>query len=76
LYEIISIQSPYHEKYGLGYNQTEKGSSSKTTKQRSYAETVRGYPKKEERKRNIQEEDYMDTTPPLRFKLKIKNIQQ
>jgi hypothetical protein len=29
--EIISSQRPYHEKYGLGYSQTEKGSSSKET---------------------------------------------
>jgi hypothetical protein len=58
--EIISSQRPYHEKYRLGYNQTEKGSSSKTTEQRSYVEIVRGSSKKEERKRN-QEEDYKDT---------------
>jgi hypothetical protein len=64
--EIISSQRPYHEKYGLGYNQTEKGSSSKTTKQRSYAEIVRGSSKKEEGKRN-QEEDYRYTAPPRRF---------
>jgi hypothetical protein len=66
--EIISSQRPYHDKYGLGYNQTEKGSSSKTTEQRSYAEIVRGSPKKEEGKRN-QEEDYRDTAPPRRFRI-------
>ena len=31
--DIISSQNPHHDKSGLGYNQTEKGSSSKTTKQ-------------------------------------------
>jgi hypothetical protein len=56
---------------------TEKGSSSKTTEQeeeqRSYAEIVRGSPKKEEGKK-IQEEDYRDTAPPRRFR--IQNQQQ
>jgi hypothetical protein len=71
--EIISSQRPYYDKSGLGYNQIEKGSSSKTTEQRSYAETVRGSPKKEEGKRN-QEEYYRDTAPPRRFR--IQNQQQ
>jgi hypothetical protein len=30
---IISSQKPHHDKSGLGYNQTEKGSSSKTIEQ-------------------------------------------
>jgi hypothetical protein len=29
--DIINSQKPHHDKFGLGYNQTEKGSSSKTT---------------------------------------------
>jgi hypothetical protein len=66
--DIISSQRPYHEKSKLGYNQTKKGSSSKKIKQRSYAETIRGSPKKEEGKRN-QEEDYRDTAPPRRFRM-------
>jgi hypothetical protein len=70
---IISIQRPYHDKFRLGYNQTKKGSSSKATKQRSYAKTLRGYLKKEEGKRN-QEEYYRDTTPPKIFK--TQNQQQ
>jgi hypothetical protein len=49
---------------GLGYNQTEKGSSSKTTKQETnpkiYAETIKGDKK-------IYKEDYRDTPPPRRF---------
>jgi hypothetical protein len=75
--EIISSQRPYYDKSGLGYNQTEKGLSSKTTEQeaeqRSYAEIVRGSPKREEGKK-IQEEDYRDTAPPRRFR--IQNQQQ
>jgi hypothetical protein len=43
--DIISSQRPHHDKFGIGYNQTEKGSRSKTTdqetKQRSYVEMVR-----------------------------------
>jgi hypothetical protein len=29
LNDIINNQTPHHDKFGLGYNQTEKGSSSK-----------------------------------------------
>jgi predicted RNase H-like nuclease (RuvC/YqgF family) len=29
--DIINIQKSHHDKFGLGYNQTKKGSSSKTT---------------------------------------------
>jgi hypothetical protein len=63
--EIISSQRKNHDKFGLGYNQTEKGSSSKTTDQetqpRSYAETVRGDKK-------FYKEDHRDTPPPRRFR--------
>jgi hypothetical protein len=31
LNDIINSQKPHHDKSGLGYNQTEKGSRSKTT---------------------------------------------
>jgi hypothetical protein len=56
--DIISSQKSYLDKSGLGYNQTKKGSSSKTTEQetnpKSYAETIKGYKK-------IYKEDYRDT---------------
>ena len=64
LNDIISSQKYYLDKSGLGYNQTEKGSRFKTTKQetnpKSYAETI-----KEDKK--IYKEDYRDTPPPRRF---------
>jgi hypothetical protein len=69
--DIISSQKSHLDKSGLGYNQTEKGSSSKTTEQetnpKSYAETI-----KEDRK--IYKEDYRDTPPPRRFR--FQNQQQ
>jgi hypothetical protein len=34
--DIISSQKSHFDKFGLGYNQTEKGSSSKTTKKETY----------------------------------------
>ena len=44
--DIIISQKSYLNKSELGYNQTEKGSSSKTTEQetnpKSYAETIKG----------------------------------
>jgi hypothetical protein len=62
--DIISSQKSHVDKFGLGYNQIERGSSSKTTKQetnpKSYAETI-----KEDRK--MYKEDYRDTPPPRRF---------
>jgi hypothetical protein len=68
--EIISSQRPNHDKSRLGYNQTEKGSSSKTTDQetkpRSYIEIVRGSPEKKEDKK-FHKEDHRDTPPPRRF---------
>jgi hypothetical protein len=69
--DIISSQKSYLDKSGLGYNQTEKGSSSKTTEQetnpKSYAETIKGDKK-------IYKEDYRDTPPPRRFR--FQNQQQ
>jgi hypothetical protein len=62
--DIISSQKSHLDKFGLGYNQTEKGSRSKTTEQetypKSYAETIK-------RDRKIYKEDYRDTPPPRRF---------
>jgi hypothetical protein len=62
----IIISQKYHlDNSGLGYNQTEKGSSSKITKQETYpkiyAETIKG-------DKNIYKEDYMDTPPMRRFR--------
>jgi hypothetical protein len=69
--DIISSQKSYLDKSGLGYNQTEKGSSSKTIEQetnpKSYAETIKGDKK-------IYKEDYKDTSPPRRFR--FQNQQQ
>jgi hypothetical protein len=63
--DIISIQKSYLDKSGLGYNQTEKGSSSKTTEQETYpkiyAKTIKG-------DRKIYKEEYRDTPPPRRFR--------
>jgi hypothetical protein len=46
LNDIFNSQKPHHDKFGLGYNQIEKGSSSKTTEQETYpkiyAETIKG----------------------------------
>jgi hypothetical protein len=65
LNEIISSQKYHLDKSGLGYNQTKKGSRSKTTKKETntkrYAETI-----KEDRK--IYKEDYTSTLPPRRFR--------
>jgi hypothetical protein len=62
--DIISSQKTHYDKSGLGYNQTEKGSSSKTIEQETYpkryAETIKG-------DRKIYKEDYRDTPPPRRF---------
>jgi hypothetical protein len=61
--DIINSQKSYLDKSGLGYNQTEKGSSSKTTEQetKSYAEKIKGDKK-------IYKEDYRDTPPTRRFR--------
>jgi hypothetical protein len=44
--DIIISQKPHHDKSRLGYNQIEKGSRSKTTKQEKYpkiyAKTIKG----------------------------------
>ena len=63
--DIINSQRPNHDKSELGYNQTEKGSSSKAkeqeTYQKIYAETIKG-------DRKTYKEDYKDTPPPRRFR--------
>ena len=63
--DIISSQKSYFDKSGLGYNQMEKGSRSKTTEQetnlKSYAETIK-WDKK------IYREDYRKTSAPRRFR--------
>jgi hypothetical protein len=62
---IINNQKPHHDKSGLAYNQTQKGSSSKTTKQETYpkiyAETIKGDMK-------IYKEDYRDTPTSRKFR--------
>jgi hypothetical protein len=69
--DIINSQKSHFDKIGLGYNQTEKGSSSKTREQETYpkiyAETIKGDKK-------IYKEDYRDTPPPRR--LRFQNQQQ
>jgi hypothetical protein len=64
--DIKSSQKSHLDKSGLGYNQTEKGSSSKTTEQEAnpkiYTETIKG-------DRKIYKEDYRDTPPPIRFRV-------
>jgi hypothetical protein len=63
--DIINSQKSHLDKSGLGYNETEKRSSSKTTGQetnpKSYAKTI-----KEDRK--IYKEDCRDTPLPRRFR--------
>jgi hypothetical protein len=65
LNDIISSQMPNHDKSRIRYNQIEKGSSSKTTKQetypKSYAETIKG-------DRKVYRENYRDTSSPRRFR--------
>jgi hypothetical protein len=62
---IINSQNLHHDKSGLGYNQTEKGSSSKTTKQETY---IKRYTKTIKGDMRTYKEDYRDTPPPRRFK--------
>jgi hypothetical protein len=63
--DIISSQKSHFDNTGLGYNQTKKGSSSKTTEQETYpkiyAKTIKGDMK-------IYKEDYRDTPPPRRLR--------
>jgi hypothetical protein len=65
--DIICSKKYHLGKSRLGYNQTEKGSRSKTTKQetnpKSYAETIKV-------DRKMYKEDYRDTPPPRRFRFR------
>ena len=69
--DIISSQKSHLDKTGLGYNQTEKGSISKTTEQETYpkryVETIKG-------DRKVYKENYKDTPPLRRFR--FQNQQQ
>jgi hypothetical protein len=69
--DIISSQKPHHDRSELGHNQTENGSSSKTTEQETYpkiyAETIK-------RDRKIYKEYYRDTPPPRRFKFQNQQL--
>jgi hypothetical protein len=69
--DIISSQKYHHDKFELGYNQTEKGSISKTTEQETYpkiyAEIIKG-------DRKIYKEDYRDTPPPRKFKFQNQQL--
>jgi hypothetical protein len=62
--DIISSKKSHLDKSRLGYNQTKKGSSSKTIEQetykKGYVETIKG-------DRKIYKEYYRDTPPPRRF---------
>jgi predicted RNase H-like nuclease (RuvC/YqgF family) len=68
--DIISTQRPNHDKFRLGYNWTENGSSSKETEQETcqkrYAETIKG-------DRKTYKGDYKDTPPLRRFRFKIND---
>jgi hypothetical protein len=63
--DIINSQKPHHDKSRIGYNQTGKGSSSKTTEKetypKNYAKTIKGDMK-------IYKEDYRDSPPLRRFR--------
>jgi hypothetical protein len=62
--DIISSQNPHHDKFGLGYNQTKKGSISKEKKQETYPKS---YAKTIKENRNTYKEDYKDTPPSRRL---------
>ena len=63
--DINNSQRPNHDKYRLGYNQTEKRSISKMKNQETYpnnyAEIIKGH-------RKVYRENYKDTPPPRRFR--------
>ena len=69
--DIINSKKSHHDKSKLGYNQIEKGSSSKIiekeTNPKSYAETIKV-------DKTICKEDYRDTPPLRRFR--FQNQQQ
>jgi hypothetical protein len=61
---IINSKNRHHDKSRIGYNQKEKGSSSKTTKQETYPKI---YVEKIKGDRKTYKEYYRDTPPPRRF---------
>jgi hypothetical protein len=63
--DIINCQKYHLDKSILGYNQTENGSSSKTTEQET---NPKNYAKKIKEDKNIYKEDYRNTPPPRRFR--------
>jgi hypothetical protein len=63
--DIMSNQKSHFDKTGLGYNQTENGSSSKKTEQETYPKR---YAEKIKGDRKIYKEYYRDTPPPRRFR--------
>jgi hypothetical protein len=69
--DIINSKKSHLDKSRLGYNQTKKGSISKTTEQetypKSYVKTIKG-------DRKIYKEYYRDTPSPRRFR--FQNQQQ
>jgi cystathionine beta-lyase family protein involved in aluminum resistance len=69
--DIINSQKSHLDKTGLGYNQTEKGSSSKTTEQetyqKSYAKTIKG-------DRKIYKEDYRDHSSTEKIQISESTI--
>jgi hypothetical protein len=69
--DIISSKKFHLDKSRLGYNQIEKGSSSKTKKEETYPKR---YEKTIKGDRKIHKEDYRDTPPSRRFK--FQNQQQ
>jgi hypothetical protein len=62
--DIISSKKSHLDKSGLGYNQTEKGSISKTTEKETNPKI---YEKTIIEDRKISKEDYRDTPPQRRF---------
>ena len=69
--DIIRSQKYYLEKSGLGYNQIEKGSSSKTIEQETYPKI---YAETNKWDRKVYKENYRDTPPLRRFR--FQNQQQ
>jgi hypothetical protein len=65
LNDIINSQRPNHDKSGLGYNQIEKGSSSKTIEQETYPKI---YEETIKRDWKVYKENYRSTPPPRRFR--------
>jgi hypothetical protein len=65
LNDTISSQKSHHDESGLAYNQTEKGSSSKTKEQETYPKI---YAQKIKGDRKAYKENYRDTPPLRRFR--------